>query len=86
MKKYSLNQFILTALAFALGVFVGQNIDKIKDFMKVNRFLPSHSCQYNGKSYKSGESFVSTDGCNSCGCNDGQVACTIMACEQKDNE
>ena len=36
------------------------------------------SCQYNGKTYREGESFK--DSCNSCSCESGQVACTLMAC------
>lgn len=39
------------------------------------------SCQYGGKTYKSGEGFPSEDGCNSCSCEDGKVSCTLMACE-----
>ena len=39
------------------------------------------TCSYGGKSYTSGESFKSTDGCNTCSCrSDGTVACTLMAC------
>ena len=40
------------------------------------------TCLYGGKTYKSGDGFKSTDGCNSCSCEDGQVACTLMACEK----
>ncbi|HBC45160.1 TPA: hypothetical protein DCZ81_03275 [Candidatus Collierbacteria bacterium] len=40
----------------------------------------SLDCQYNGKTYKNGET-VSVDKCNSCSCDNGQVACTLMACE-----
>ena len=39
------------------------------------------NCEYAGKIYKSGEGFPSDDGCNSCSCVDGEVACTLMACE-----
>lgn len=39
-------------------------------------------CLYNGMTYKSGDGFKSDDGCNSCSCVDGQVACTLMACER----
>lgn len=39
------------------------------------------TCSYGGHTYKAGETFPSTDGCNSCGCgSDGAVACTAMAC------
>lgn len=41
----------------------------------------SGACQYGGKTYKAGETFPSTDGCNLCSCGeDGQVACTRRAC------
>lgn len=39
------------------------------------------ACTYNGKVYSSGQTFPSSDGCNSCSCTaDGQVACTLRAC------
>ncbi len=38
-------------------------------------------CEYSGRTYMYGESFTSDDGCNSCSCaENGQVACTDMAC------
>lgn len=37
-------------------------------------------CQYNDKTYKSGET-IPIDKCNQCSCEDGQIACTLMACE-----
>jgi len=38
-------------------------------------------CDYEGKHYKAGESFPSSDGCNSCSCGpDGNVACTLRLC------
>ncbi|XP_056002397.1 perlwapin-like protein [Ostrea edulis] len=41
-------------------------------------------CKYNGKVYKSGHSFPSTDGCNTCTCRfDGLVTCTYMICNQR---
>ena len=44
-------------------------------------FLPL-SCTYNGQTYRNGEGFRSSDGCNSCSCQNGQIACTLMACGQ----
>lgn len=42
----------------------------------------SDKCKYNGKIYKLGDGFASTDGCNTCSCGEGgQVACTLMACD-----
>ena len=41
------------------------------------------SCVYNGISYRPGDTFASTDGCNDCTCaQSGQVACTLIACAQ----
>ena len=37
-------------------------------------------CIYDGKEYINGESFDSTDGCNTCSCVDGEEVCTLMAC------
>ena len=38
-------------------------------------------CVYAGKQYAQGDTFPSTDGCNTCSCGaDGQVACTLRAC------
>ena len=39
------------------------------------------ACSYGGKTYQSGASFPSTDGCNTCSCDvSGAVACTLMGC------
>ena len=40
----------------------------------------SISCVYNGKTYQNGQGFPSTDGCNTCSCSNGQIACTLMYC------
>jgi hypothetical protein len=38
-------------------------------------------CNYNGQTYKPGDSFKSSDECNTCTCSDsGNVGCTKMAC------
>ncbi|MBI4951235.1 MAG: hypothetical protein HY908_04325 [Myxococcales bacterium] len=45
------------------------------------RVWDAEHCHYGGTTYLPGESFPSTDGCNSCSCtSDGDVACTAMAC------
>ncbi len=38
------------------------------------------SCTYEGKRYANHATFRSSDNCNGCGCTDGAVACTAMAC------
>jgi hypothetical protein len=40
----------------------------------------SGDCEYGGKVYNVGDGFPSTDGCNSCSCEEEGVACTLMAC------
>jgi len=37
-------------------------------------------CEYNGWAYADGETYQSSDGCNSCVCSNGQTICTQMAC------
>jgi hypothetical protein len=37
------------------------------------------TCNYNGTIYSDGEGFM--DDCNSCSCQNGDIACTTMACE-----
>lgn len=40
------------------------------------------ACTVGDKTYAPGDSFPSDDGCNTCSCGaDGQVACTLMACQ-----
>ncbi|XP_056003662.1 papilin-like [Ostrea edulis] len=40
-------------------------------------------CTYNGKVYTPGQSFPSTDGCNTCTCrSNGHVTCTRMTCNE----
>jgi hypothetical protein len=39
------------------------------------------SCLYGGATYKPGDTFPATDGCNTCSCGaDGAVGCTKKAC------
>ena len=38
-------------------------------------------CAYGGTKYADGDAFASTDGCNSCSCDDGSVACTEIGCD-----
>jgi hypothetical protein len=38
------------------------------------------TCEYNGETYTEGDSFPSTDGCNTCICSNGIVSCTEIAC------
>jgi len=69
-------------VVFCFGIFLGfalKNSQNNGGSINLNPF-PS-SCQYNGKTYKSGDGFTAADGCNSCSCENGQVVCTLMACQ-----
>lgn len=37
-------------------------------------------CSYGGNWYAEGESFDDADGCNTCSCQNGEIACTLMGC------
>ena len=41
---------------------------------------PAKTCDQDGKTHAVGESFPSTDGCNTCSCTETGVACTQRAC------
>ncbi len=75
---------MILVVTFLLGFVFGAKFEDISKYVigPGNNILDS-SCNYNGQKYKSGDSFMAEDGCNSCGCEGGQVACTLMACEQK---
>ncbi len=67
---------------FFLGLILGSNLNNKQegtDLGNVNS--PPKTCEYNGVTYESGEGFPDVDGCNNCSCENGQVACTLMACE-----
>jgi len=67
---------------FFLGMSLGFYIKGVQDGRNLIEQNPLiKSCEYNGKTYKSGEGFLDKDGCNSCSCVSGQVACTLMACQ-----
>ncbi len=47
---------------------------------QINNENTTQRCEYNGWAYADGESFPSSDGCNTCSCSNGDVVCTEMAC------
>jgi hypothetical protein len=40
------------------------------------------SCEQAGRTYEDGDVWTCSDGCNSCGCTDGQMSSTGMACSE----
>lgn len=41
-------------------------------------------CQMGSETHKNGESFKAPDGCNTCSCDDGEIACTLIGCNPVD--
>lgn len=74
-KKYN----FLVGLCITLGTIIIGLISFIVYFNTVSQ--QKARCDYAGWSYADGETFKSSDGCNYCACSNGQVVCTVMACE-----
>jgi hypothetical protein len=67
-------------LSITLGVILlGLTSYIVYSEYKIQNDTPNR-CPYEGWSYEHGETFESGDGCNTCVCNDGMVACTEMDC------
>lgn len=67
------------------GVYLLANKSKDSDTTTPPATTPdTGSCIYDGQTYANNSSFNSTDGCNTCTCTDGEVACTLMACEEEE--
>jgi len=71
-----------TLLLVAVVFFIFSLITTIVVATRVVYDVSSKSCTFNGVTYKNGEGFM--DDCNSCSCQDGEVSCTTMACEDYD--
>ena len=65
---------VLGTIAIGLASYIFYSV-------RINATKEAPRCEYNGWAYADGEIFDSSDGCNTCFCDDGSVACTEMACE-----
>src|SRR3989338_5037262 len=80
MISFSQRQLLQFGGVLFVGLVAGYFLRDIPTGMRPKLpFLPL-SCTYNGQTYRNGEGFRSSDGCNSCSCQNGQIACTLMAC------
>jgi len=70
--------FFLLLIITAIGIGAYILLIKNRDSKEVE--TEEKTCTYNNKTYNEGESFQATDGCNTCGCENGQVGCTFIAC------
>lgn len=75
--------FVISISVFLLGLLLGLSLNEQEgNRIPDTQIISNKSCDYNGRTYKSGEGFTDIDGCNSCSCENGNIACTLMACEQ----
>ena len=80
MKNIHFPTVLVVAAIFIFGFFIGYSMKGADEGKKININPFPKSCVYEGNTYKPGESFPSGDGCNTCTCNNGEVACTLIAC------
>lgn len=73
----NLKTLVIIFITLIIGIIIGVSFKEL--IPNVNTILPIQ-CSYNGKIYKSGDSFPAQDGCNTCSCQGGKIACTLMAC------
>jgi len=76
------NNRIYLVVILVLCLFIFLTLGIIGTFILLNR---EKGCTYNGAKYSDGDSFKATDGCNTCSCNDGDVLCTEMYCDNESN-
>ena len=77
-KRSPIIPIIIVIIAFTL--FAGLGYALYKTFLEQAVNPQQVSCTYNGFTYDNGQAFLSSDGCNSCACNNGQAVCTLRAC------
>ena len=62
------------------GTFAYCN-EKYKQTCSCGVPIPQGDCSYNDQTYKQGEQFKATDGCNTCVCRDGKAYCGSNSCD-----
>lgn len=73
-------KFYLALVLILLLIVITAFVLFQKVIISVTVNAPWASCNYNGIIYKNGQSFQDNDGCNTCGCRNGEISCTAMAC------
>ena len=76
-------KYIILIIASGVLLFAGVGVWAYYNFFND---VDTVTCTYGGEEYESGDSFDSEDGCNTCICAEGKVACTKMACPEDDAE
>lgn len=74
---------VIATLILVAGAVIGLVLGTARANMGINDPLEvGESCRFNSTVYEDQEVFESTDGCNTCTCNNGRVLCTARACKQ----
>lgn len=82
MNKNVILVILTLFIVFIFGFILGYYLKSLQGGNGPINILPSSKvCHYNGHTYEPGMSFLDKDGCNTCGCENGLVACTLMVCE-----
>lgn len=62
--------------------FIEGNLDEDSEFNSATSGAALQgSCTQDDMTYADGDEVPAPDSCNSCSCDNGQIACTAMACE-----
>jgi len=80
MKKI-LTPALYVGVGLILGFILALYLQTGSTGLSIPDYFVPQSCVYNGTTYANGEGFLDTDGCNTCSCSGGVVACTLMYCE-----
>lgn len=76
----SRNPSIFKALSIAVSIIL-LFIIAMFIYLQLNKQdTNEQQCTYNGVTYESGTDFDAEDGCNTCSCENGEIACTEIAC------
>ncbi|KKQ02125.1 MAG: Kielin/chordin-like protein [Candidatus Roizmanbacteria bacterium GW2011_GWA2_36_23] len=82
MKINKVSLILVILAAFVLGIVAGSKLNGLS-FSNNSLDPQTKTCKYNNKEYQTGTSFPAEDNCNTCSCNNGEVACTLIACDTK---
>jgi hypothetical protein len=80
-KRKKDNSFLL-GLSITLGTIVIGLVSYIVFSTDFSTNTDTPRCEYKGWAYADGETFIMEDGCNTCICSYGKLACTNISCTE----
>lgn len=81
MKEKSSNKPNILLVSIVI-LFIVAIVTAIGVTSKVLNNYEETTCSYNGVTYESGDNF--RDNCNTCLCQNGEIQCTLMACDYEE--